>query len=318
MTLRWSIVVPLRNKAPVLREALGSIALATTERADAELIIVDHESSDGSADLARELAPHAIMLPLGRGTPALARNRGAAVAKGEFLWFVDADVRITPGHLDRLAAVFERTSADAAGCTVTVPPSDGWIARTWDRLHLPRGDGWRDWLAAANFAVRRTRFDAVAGFDAALETGEDAELCARLRAGGARIYEALDLKAEHLDNPRSLAAFFRKERWRGLGMLGTWRWDRLDRPVVMTVLHGVLLALGLGAGFWQPGAGVLLAAGLAFAVPAVTVMYRRVSTGSAAPLLPALLLYQLYYLARLAALARITREALTGRTPPAP
>ncbi len=314
--LRWSVIVPVRNKASVLPVALGSIVEALAGRSDAELIIVDHGSTDGSSELLRAIAPTARIVPVDIGTAALARNRGAAVATGAFLCFIDADVRVPADYFDRLAAVLDETGADAAGCTVTVPRREGWIARTWDLLHAPRSDGWRGWLAAANFAVSREAFGRVGGFAERLVTGEDAELCVRLTTAGVRIFEALRLQAEHLDNPASLAAFFRKEHWRGLGMLGTIRRERLDRPTAMTIMHALLLGSAIGVAVQaSPGRAAVIAPALAFVAPAVTVAYRRVNNRVAAPILGSLLLYQLYYLARLAALARLTLGGVRRRHP---
>jgi GT2 family glycosyltransferase len=309
--LRWSVVVPVRNKAVVLRDGLGSVAAALAGRSDAELIVVDHQSTDGSSDLLPVIAASARIVPLDIGTAALARNRGAAEASGTFLCFLDADIRVPADYFDRLADVLDETGADAAGCTVTVPSTEGWIARTWDRLHAPQSDGWRGWLAAANFTVRRDMFERVGGFSEYLVTGEDAELCMRLTTRGARIFEAVRLQGDHLDNPSSLAAFFRKEHWRGLGMLATIRRDRLDRPTAMTLLHAIMLVLAAAAlVLMRPKAAALVTLAFAFLVPAVTVGYRRMNNRVAAPVLKSLLLYQLYYLARLAALARIILQGV--------
>jgi GT2 family glycosyltransferase len=318
VSLRWSVIVAVHDKATVLRDALGSVVRAAAGRSDAEVIVVDHASTDGSSALLPLIAPNARIVALGAGTAALARNRGAAAATGTYLCFLDADVRVPADYLDRLSAVLAETGADAAGCTVTAPVTAGWIARTWDLLHAPSSDGWRPWLAAANFAVRRDAFEQVGGFSEGLITGEDAELCLRLTGAGVRIFEALRLSADHLDNPSSLAAFFRKEHWRGLGMLATVRRDRVDRPTAMTLFHGVMLMLAVGAVMLLPPAGAILAAPtLAFVAPAVTVAYRRRKNGIAAPLLESLTLYQLYYLARLSALARIILQA-ARRFRPAP
>jgi cellulose synthase/poly-beta-1,6-N-acetylglucosamine synthase-like glycosyltransferase len=315
-TLRWSVIVPVRNKAAVLSAALGSIVEALAGRSDAELIIVDHGSTDGSSELLRAIAPTARIVPLDIGTAALARNRGAAAATGVFLCFIDADVRVPADYFDRLAAVLEETGADAVGCTVTVPRLEGWIAMTWDRLHAPRSDGWRGWLAAANFSVRRDAFERVGGFAERLVTGEDAELCVRLTAAGVRIFEALRLQAEHLDNPASLGAFFRKEHWRGLGMLGTVRRERLDRPTAMTIMHALLLASAIGVAVQaSPIQAAAIVPALAFAAPGLTVAYRRMNNRVSAPILQSLVLYQLYYLARLAALARLTLSGVRQRHP---
>jgi hypothetical protein len=156
--------------------------------------------------------------------------------------------------------------------------------------------------------VTREAFNAVAGFDERLVTGEDTELCQRLRGRGYRIYESKQLGAVHLDNARTVRAFYRKEMWRGLGMFGTVRPGSIDKPTVMTVLHLALCAaaiVGLVLGPWGWPGRLAAAAGLLTAVPAVTVLYRARAGGSLRRPLHALLLYEVYYAARGAAMARL-------------
>src|SRR3546814_5031373 len=67
---------------PLVR-ALGSVAAALAGRSDAELIVVDHRSTDGSSDLLPVIAASARIVALDVGTAARARNRGAAEASGK-------------------------------------------------------------------------------------------------------------------------------------------------------------------------------------------------------------------------------------------
>jgi len=306
--IRCSFVVPVHQKAQFLEAALGSVVRAAAQSPGTEVIAVDHRSADGSSELLQaSFGPYCRIVPVDAGTPAAVRNAGAAVASGTVLCFVDADVVIESDYVGRALEILDRTGAAATGCTVTVPRTDGWIARVWDQLHRPASDGWRAWLASANLVVRRDAFVRVGGFDPKLETGEDAELCQRLRSAGGLIYESSALGAVHLDNPGSLGAFFRKEAWRGLGMMGTARRSPVDRPTLMMLVH--LVCLGL-AGSLLARRGLIvtssvLAVALAFAVPAVTVVYRCAAGRRLVEPLGPLLLYQLYYLARVRALLQL-------------
>jgi GT2 family glycosyltransferase len=291
-----------------LEAALGSVLRAASQSPGTEVIAVDHRSADGSSELLQaSFGPHCRIVPVDAGTPAAVRNAGVAAASGTVLCFVDADVVIEPGYVARALEILDRTGAAATGCTVRVPATDSWIARVWDQLHRPTGDGWRAWLASANLVVRRDAFVRVGGFDPELETGEDAELCQRLRAAGHRIYESAALDALHLDNPGSLGAFFRKEAWRALGMLGTARRSPVDRPTLMMLVHLVCLCLAgsLLVRWGLSFVSSVLAFALVFAVPAVTVVYRCAAGRRLVEPLRPLLLYQLYYLARLRALLQL-------------
>ncbi len=88
---RISIVVPVLNEAPRLAEHLAALHSGDGEN---ELIVVDGGSDDGSAELAREICPRVLVE---RGGLARQLNRGAAVARGEILFFPHADTRLPDG-----------------------------------------------------------------------------------------------------------------------------------------------------------------------------------------------------------------------------
>jgi len=305
---RVSVVVPVFNKAPFLPAALDSIVAAVRAYGDADLIVVDHGSTDGSRELlGSRYGADARILDVSGGTIATVRNRGAAAATGSVLSFIDADCVIPADYLSRLRDVLATTGAGATGAEVVPPASPSWVEDVWYRLHRRGADGEQEWIGSANLAVVREAFDTVGGFDDRLVTGEDTELCQRLRSRGYRIYESKQLSVVHLDNARTVRAFYRKEVWRGLGMFGTVRPGSIDKPTVMTVVHlalcaAAIVALVLGPWAW-PGR-LAAAVGCLAAVPAATLVYRARAGGSLSRPLHALLLYEVYYAARGAAMAR--------------
>ena len=313
---RVSVVVPVFNKAAFLSAALDSIVTAVRSYGDAELIAVDHGSTDGSRELlGSRYGADARILDVKGGTIATVRNRGARAATGSVLSFIDADCVIPPDYLSSVRDVLAATGAGATGAEVVPPASPSWVEDVWYRLHRRAADGEQEWIGSANLAVAREAFEAVGGFDERLVTGEDTELCQRLRGRGYRIYESKRLSAVHLDNARTVRAFYRKEMWRALGMFGTVRLGSIDKPTVMTVAHLALCATGIlvlviGPGGWL---GRLLAAGgLLAAVPAATLVYRARAGGSLARPLHALLLYEVYYAARGAAMAQLLFRGWKG------
>lgn len=94
--------MPLSIILPVLNEAAGIVACLESLQAlrarGAELIVVDGGSRDETPAQARPLADHVLASPPGR---ARQMNAGAAVARGEVLWFLHADSGI-PADADRL------------------------------------------------------------------------------------------------------------------------------------------------------------------------------------------------------------------------
>lgn len=125
---RVSVVMPVFNKAPFLAASLDSIAAAVRSYGDAELIVVDHGSTDGSRELLQSrYADEAKLAEFSGGTIAAVRNHGARLAAGSVLSFIDADCVIPPHYLDRLVEVLAATGAGATGAEVVPPPSPTWV-----------------------------------------------------------------------------------------------------------------------------------------------------------------------------------------------
>src|SRR5215831_12371129 len=96
---RVTVIVPVYNGRATLGSCLA--ALEASRAGPAEVIVVDDASTDGSGSLAAAMGARVIRLEANSG-PAAARNRGAAQATGDVLFFVDADVAVAPGAVDRV------------------------------------------------------------------------------------------------------------------------------------------------------------------------------------------------------------------------
>ena len=236
------------------------------------------------------------------------RNRGAAVSAGEKLSFIDADCLVAPDYFDQAVQVLAETRADAVGCRYSLPDFPQWVEETWEKSHARGRDGAVNYLPSGNFIVSRKAFNAVGGFDEALVTGEDTEICQRLRIASFSIYGSMAIAAVHLGNPKTVAQFFQKQVWHGLGMFGTFRGSWLDKPVLMTFAHLLFTLLAVfnllfahSALVWR----IPLSSLLAILAPTLTVAYRCGTVGHIYRPIRSLLLYYLYLTARIVALFRI-------------
>ena len=121
--MKFSVIIPLYNKAPYIRKALESVLAQTYT--DYELIIVDDGSTDGSAEIAEAFlheaigtknseadlsspprliasSPYRLLKQKNAGVSA-ARNNGFSVSSAEYLAFLDADDWWEPTYLERMA-----------------------------------------------------------------------------------------------------------------------------------------------------------------------------------------------------------------------
>ena len=115
--MRISVILPAKNEAAGLRRVLPSLRAGFPE---AEVIVVDDGSTDGTAAVAGEFGARVLSAPYAMGNGA-AIKRGARAATGDVLVFMDADGQHDPAHipvlLDKLDAGFDMVvgARDAQG-----------------------------------------------------------------------------------------------------------------------------------------------------------------------------------------------------------
>ena len=175
-----SFIVPAHNEERFLAAALASIrAAAASAGVPFELIVVDDESTDGTADIARSCG--AVVVAVSLRHIAAVRNAGARAASGDVLIFVDADTSVPAatlaGALDALAR-----GAVGGGARVQMDASAApWVRRVWGIVSLMF---WLRLAAGCFMFARRDAFDAVGGYDERLFCAEEIVLSRALGARG--------------------------------------------------------------------------------------------------------------------------------------
>jgi glycosyltransferase involved in cell wall biosynthesis len=213
---RISIVIPMFNEARHIgRTLLAAQKAAHAANVECELIVVDNGSSDQGPHIARQFGAQVLVLP-GLLIGAL-RNRGTAVATGEWLAFIDADIEMPESWLKPLFDIEGSGQADVFGLDLHTPAEAPWYATAWQRRTLRVSSQTShvvDWLPSANLLMRRRWFDKVGGFNESLRTGEDKEFTLRLHEQGARLLSINDNIALHWGYEMNWREWMGKELWR--------------------------------------------------------------------------------------------------------
>jgi GT2 family glycosyltransferase len=245
-----SFVVPVRNGVLHLERCLKSILANDYPRNLIEIVVVDNESTDGSAGVARGYG--AIVIKSTGDSVAAHRNRGARAALGSLIAFADSDHEIDPNWITTAVDVLSDPAVAATGSAYLPQPSANWVQQQYDGMRsrpVRREDV--SWLGSGNFAVKRAVFERVGGYDQSLTACEDVDLCNRLRLAGHRIVADPNLRSIHFGDPKTLKALFFGELWRGRDNIRVTfsgpRTFRHLRSALVPIADLALIALGVVA-----------------------------------------------------------------------
>lgn len=201
--LTISIVVPVYNGGEPFRQCLQS--LTNLNPPPMEVIVVADGDTDGSWQLAEEFGTQVIRLPISSGGPAKPRNIGALQAKGECLFFVDADVWVYPDTLRQVTDAFHRHPGLTAliGSYDDAPSEKNFLSQYKNLIHHyvhqhAQRNASTFWGACG--AIRRQVFLEMGGFNENYRRPsiEDIELGYRLKKTGHEIHLCKDIKVRHL------------------------------------------------------------------------------------------------------------------------
>lgn len=171
-----SVVIPTLNEERFLPHLLENLSNQTFD--DFEVIVADAGSKDKTAKLAKEWGARVVK----GGKPGPGRNAGAKAAKGEHIFFFDADVELPDRFLELALDEISRKNFDCA--TWAVNASDGDIsykllfealARA-QHVAINMGAG-----LAGGFAIYCSKkvFKKIKGFDETLYLSEDHDFVER-------------------------------------------------------------------------------------------------------------------------------------------
>jgi glycosyltransferase involved in cell wall biosynthesis len=203
MTLAVSVVIPVYNAASNLQQCLGSLSASTVP--PLECIVVDDGSTDESPKIAAQHGAK-VLSTGGRLGPARARNIGAEAASGEIVFFLDADVCVSPDTISKVVSEFTRDPelATVMGSYDNSPAAQNFMSQFRNLMHSyvhQRSNPKAVTFWSGCGAIRRQVFLDSGGFDANRYRApaiEDVELGYRLVQANRKLALNADIRVKHL------------------------------------------------------------------------------------------------------------------------
>ena len=212
---RFSIIIPNYNGKHYLEDCLASLEACHYPKDKVECILVDNGSTDGSGDFVQVRFPNVLVVELGRNTGFVGGiNAGVRVATGDYLIFLNNDMRVSPHWLSAFEAVLYGENADCATGKIL-----SWNGRHIDFIEgllLFDGHALQRYLDAkvenfldlsprrtfvacgGNMAIKRSLYNRLGGFDQDFFAySEDVDFSWRLYAAGHSIYLAPEATVFH-------------------------------------------------------------------------------------------------------------------------
>jgi glycosyltransferase involved in cell wall biosynthesis len=195
-----SFIIPAYNEEKLINATLSSVFAQHTSE-PFEVIVVDDNSTDGTAELVARYFPSVKLVHEARQGTTWARNCGAQEAHGEFLAFIDADISVPPNWTECMLGYFhaDENVAAVSGPYRYFPITQ--LQRFWQWLWYYIVIPPVQWffckmfrvssvIYGGNFMVRKSSFDAVKGFDTRFNFwGEDTDLAKRLMKKGEVLFK---------------------------------------------------------------------------------------------------------------------------------
>ena len=198
-----SVVIPAYNAEGTLPRALDALMAQGYPESNIEVVVIDDGSSDGTWGIIERYAAaypgsmRGIRFASPSGTPSIPRNKGLSEARGEYVFFHDADDWVGPQAIRKMIGHARKWDSDVLYLKV-VGEGGRSVPRAVYAADQPRVDIWRSRVFTAFWPHKVFRRSLIAGFRFPLDLPEDVEFVLRAVMEANTVSVAADCDYYHI------------------------------------------------------------------------------------------------------------------------
>lgn len=228
-----SVVIPTYNEEKDISDCIQSLLVQTYPRV--EIIVVDDGSSDKTREIIKRFKKVRLIEGEHRG-PGFSRNKGARLARGEILVFVDADMFFDKTYLENLTRPIREgsTLGTEEKTQIASNPENIW-SKCWGSYAKENAGN----LGHIFRALLKSKFFEWGGFDPKYGYADDMTFYFKFNA---RSTIASDAFCYH-KNPETLRDVYKQSRWIGASLGNNWK--ILSIPVLSHLTALALIPLSI-------------------------------------------------------------------------
>ncbi len=194
-----SVIIPVFNGERFIAEAIQSVLNQNYE--PLEIIVVDDGSTDGTADVVKNLAGNIHYFYQQNSGISATRNKGIELATGELISFIDADDVWLPDKLKLQTAFLHQNPETEIVIGFLLPlPFENWNEVTDDQISCGKS---APVLQLGCTLMRKSVFGKIGGFDTGMMLAEDSDWFYRVMEAGINVHvttEIVQLYRQHSNN----------------------------------------------------------------------------------------------------------------------
>ena len=205
-----SIILPAKNEERYIAQALDALSCQSYPKELMEIIVVDNNSTDRTAEISNQYDVKTITY--GHGPVGAVRNFGFKKSIGEIIFFRDSDCVAPKDWITNAVNKLKSNSKLVLGGGYSLRKNPHYIERYW-LLKTKNGASLPKDLLGGSIAIHRDAFQSTGMFSENITSGEDTLLSQTLIKNGYEVLITHKMSVIHLGNPITIKDFFYRQIW---------------------------------------------------------------------------------------------------------